>query len=332
MTASETHQIPRLDDAVELHLRTDFTPLNVDQTIGQALEQIRSRAQGGRIIYFYVVDDEGRLQGVVPTRLLLLSPLDQKLSDVMIRKVLTIPRTATVMDACEIFVFHKFLALPVVDEEKRLVGVVDIELYTDEITDLAQRTSYEDLFQLIGLRALRADKATPLEAFRQRFPWLLCNIAGGILCAFLTGQFQATLDRLIVLALFIPVVLALSESVGIQSVSLAIQTLHEPNIDWRKIVGTLKRELRTGLLLGFASGPLVGLAAWLWKGQATVASTILLSISLAMTASALIGMALPLVLHLFNRDPRIAAGPVALVLADLTTLFLYFGLSTWLLT
>ena len=215
---------------------------------------------------------------------------------------------------------------------RSLVGVVDIELYTDEITDLAQRTSYEDLFQLIGVRALRTGRATPFEAFRQRFPWLVCNIVGGILAAFLTGRFQATLDRLIVLALFIPVVLALSESVGIQSVSLAIQTLHEPNLDWRKIVETLKRELKAGLLLGFASGPIVGLVAWLWKGQAAVASTILLSISLAMTASALIGMALPLVLHLFDRDPRVAAGPVALVLADLTTLFLYFGLSTLLLT
>ncbi len=332
MTASEMHQGPRLDDAVELHLRTDFTPLNVDQTIGQALEQIRSRQQGGRIIYFYVVDDDGRLQGVVPTRLLLLSPLDRKLSDVMIRKVLTIPRTATVMDACEIFVLHKFLALPVVDEEKRLVGVVDIELYTDEITDLAQRTGYDDLFQIIGLRTLSADKGSPVEAFRQRFPWLICNIAGGILCAILTGQFQETLDRLIVLALFIPVVLTLSESVGIQSVSLAIQALHEPELGWRKILETLRRELKIGLMLGLASGPLVGLAAWLWKGQATVASTILISISLAMTAAALIGMALPLILHVFHRDPRVAAGPVALLLTDLTTLFVYFGLSTLFLT
>ncbi|APW62111.1 magnesium transporter [Paludisphaera borealis] len=328
MPASVKHRLPRLDDAVERHLRTDVTPLKVDQTIGQALEQIRSRQQGGRIIYFYVVDDDGRLQGVVPTRLLLLSPLDQKLADVMIRKVMTLPRTATVMDACEIFVFHKFLALPVVDEQKRLLGVVDIELYTDEITDLAQRTSYEDLFQLIGVRALRSHGATPLKAFGQRFPWLICNIVGGILAAFLTGAFQETLDHLVVLALFIPVVLTLAEAVGIQSVSLALQTLHEPNVGWRQILGTLRRELWTGLLLGFATGPIVGLVAWIWKQQPNIAWTILLSISLTMTASAMIGMALPLILHLFKRDPRVAAGPVALVFADLTTLFLYFGLST----
>jgi magnesium transporter len=332
MTATVKHRFPRLDDPVELHLRTDITPLKVDQTIGQALEQIRNSRQGGRIIYFYVVDDDGRLQGVVPTRLLLLSPLDQKLADVMIRKMTTIPRTATVMDACEIFVFHKFLALPVVDEGKRLVGVVDIELYTDEISDLAQRTGYEDLFQLVGVRALRAHESTPQQAFRQRFPWLLCNIAGGILAAFLTGLFQETLDHLVVLALFIPVVLTLAEAVGIQSVSLALQALHEPDVGWRQVLGALRREATTGLMLGFASGPLVGLVAWAWKRQAAVAGTILLSIGLTMTAAALIGMAMPLLLHLLRRDPQVAAGPVALVLADLTTLFLYFGLSTVFLT
>src|SRR5699024_7979629 len=106
--------------------------------------------------------------------------------------------------------------------------------------------------------------------FRLRFPWLITNIVGGILAAFLAGMFQEVLDRLVILALFIPVVLALSESVGIQSVSLATQALRE-NIKWRDVLPILRRELSTGLLLGFASGPLVALAAWFWKGQGDVA-------------------------------------------------------------
>jgi magnesium transporter len=127
-------------------------------------------------------------------------------------------------------------------------------------------------------------------------------------------------------------VLTLAEAVGIQSVSLALQALREPDVGWRRLLGTLRREMTTGLMLGFASGPIVGLVAWAWKRQAAVAGTILLSIGLTMTAAAVIGMALPLLLHLLRRDPQVAAGPVALVLADLTTLFLYFGLSTVLLT
>lgn len=320
----------QLDDPVELHARRDFTPLRVEQTIGEALNQIRANPPGGRIIYFYVVNDEDRLVGVVPTRRLLLSPVDAPLADVMIRKVMTLPRSATVMDACEVFVMHKFLALPVVDEERRLLGVVDIELYTDEITDLAQRTSYDDLFQLVGVRAMgNQGGASSWLAFRQRFPWLLCNIVGGILAAFLMGFFQDTLDHLVVLALFVPVVLTLAEAVGIQSVSLTIQAMHRAGRPGG--LESVKRELSTGLLLGFTSAPVVALVAWLWKRQPSVAGTILLSIGLAVTAAALIGMMLPIALSLLKRDPKVAAGPIALVLTDLTTLFLYFELATQLL-
>ncbi|HEV3162966.1 MAG TPA: magnesium transporter, partial [Isosphaeraceae bacterium] len=313
------------------HIRTSFVAFRADQTVGQALEQLRAMPPQGRIVYFYVVDEDQRLQGVVPTRLMLLSPLDAKLGDIMIRRVETVPHKATVMQACEMFMRHKFLALPVVDEQTRLLGIVDIELYTDEVADIAERTSFEDLFQLVGVRAAQARAGSPLNAFRQRFPWLLCNVAGGILAAFLTGMFQGVLDRLIVLALFIPVVLALSESVGIQSVSLAIQLLHGDNLKGSAARAAIRRELLTGALLGLGAGPLVGLAAWLWKGQGLVALSVLASIFLGVTAAALIGMALPVLLHMLKHDPRLAAGPIALVAADLVTLLIYFNLARWML-
>jgi magnesium transporter len=228
------------------------------------------------------------------------------------------------------FTMHKLLAIPVVDEHRHMLGIVDVELYTDELSDLAQTTDHDDLFQLIGVHAEQARMGSPLGAFRLRFPWLIANIVGGILAAFLTGVFQEVLDRLIILALFIPVVLALSESVSIQSVSLATQSLRD-RIRWRDAFPILRRELSTGLLLGFASGPLVALAAWLWRGQGFVALAILASIGTAMTASALIGVSVPVALRLMKLDPRVAAGPIALVAADLVTLTIYFNLARWLL-
>ncbi len=322
--------IPDLDDPIVKHIRTDFVPLHIGQTIGEALAQVRTAPPEGRIIYFYVVDDGNRLVGVVPTRRLLLNPPDTPLSDIMIRRLIAIPYTATVMNACEMFTMHKLLAIPVVDEHRHLLGIVDVELYTDELTDLAHTTNHDDLFQLIGVHAEQARMGSPLTAFRLRFPWLIANIIGGILAAFLAGVFQDVLDRLIILALFIPVVLALSESVGIQSVSLATQSLRD-GIGWRDALPILRRELSTGLLLGFASGPLVALAAWLWRGQGLVALAILGAIGTAMTASALIGVAMPVALRLMKLDPRVAAGPIALVGADLVTLTIYFNLANWLL-
>jgi magnesium transporter len=211
-----------LDDPITRHMRQDYSRLHVNQTVGEALEAIRRQPPEGRVIYFYVVDDDNRLQGVVPTRRLLLSALDKKVADIMVREVITISRHATVLDACEFFTLHRLLAFPIVDEDHRIAGVVDVELYTTELTELDRSERNDYLFQLVGVHLTEAQQSSPLIAFRSRFPWLLCNIVGGILAAFLAGVFEGELQRAVALALFIPVVLALAESVSIQSVSLAL--------------------------------------------------------------------------------------------------------------
>src|SRR5919201_1229636 len=211
-----------LNDPVVKHMRQDFTRLYSGQTVGEALDWLRRHPPAGRIIYFYVVDKGDHLQGVVPTRRLVLSSPEKPLADIMVRRVVALPADATVLDACEFFIQHRFLGFPVVDGERRLLGVVDVELYTDEVSYLSAARR-DDLFQLIGVHVAQARQASPAAAFRARFPWLLCNVAGGILAAFLTGLYEAELTRVVALALFIPVVLALAESVSIQSVSLALQ-------------------------------------------------------------------------------------------------------------
>src|SRR5438132_1365580 len=138
-----------LNDPVRQHMRRDFVSLRTDQTVAQALSSIRERQPEGRIIYFYVVDADGRLQGVLPTRRLLLSALDKPLADIMVRQVIAIPETATVLEACEFFTMHRLLAFPVLDAEHRVLGVVDVELYTQERSDLEKREGSDDLFQLI---------------------------------------------------------------------------------------------------------------------------------------------------------------------------------------
>jgi NhaA family Na+:H+ antiporter len=129
-----------LDDPVTSRMVTDVTRLRAGQTVGEALDWLRSHPPPGRIIYFYVVDDDGRLCGVVPTRRLVLSPPAASLGDIMVRKTVALPATATVLEACEFFIQHRLLAFPVVDEANRLLGAVDIDLYTDELSNLDRTT------------------------------------------------------------------------------------------------------------------------------------------------------------------------------------------------
>lgn len=328
MTAPVTET--NLNDPVVRHMRTDVSRLRVDRTVGEALAELRQSPPPARIVYFYVVDQNERLTGVIPARTLLLSPPEARIADLMLKRVIAVPADATVLDACEFFVLHRFLAFPVVDAERRLLGAIEVELYTDELRDLGGGLS-DDLFQLVGVHLAWARRPGPLRAFRSRFPWLLCNITGGVAAAFLGGVFQAEIERVLALALFIPVVLALAESVSIQSITLALQALHGKPPSWLLIFQRLHREFLIGLLLGGGSGLVVGLVGLAWLRHLRLAFCIFGGIAAGVASATVLGMIVPNLLRRFRLDPHLAAGPVVLALTDVITLLCYFDLARWLL-
>ncbi|MEX0687548.1 MAG: magnesium transporter [Pirellulales bacterium] len=320
-----------LADSVTRHMRADFARLAAEHTVAEAIHAARATPPEGRIIYFYVLDAEGRLLGVVPTRRLLLSADATPIREIMVTRVITIPAAATVLDACEFFLLHKLLAFPVVDDDGRMLGIVDVDLYTEELADVDRREELDDLFQLIGVHFQDSQARSATEAFASRFPWLIANILGGIVAAFLAGLYEAELEKVVALALFIPVVLALAESVAIQSVSIALQRLHGGRPTVAGILRALRHESLTGLLLGGAAAATVATVALVWLGQPSVVLSLLGGITGGVVAAALIGAAMPNLLRLLAREPQVAAGPVALAATDMVTLVIYFSLARWLL-
>jgi len=280
-----------------------------------------------------VVDAEDRLVGVLPTRRLLTGALDARLRDIMVPRVVAIPQTATLLEACEAFVLHKFLAFPVVDEQRRIVGVVDVSFFTQEVFDLSgeQEESPEHVFEAIGFHVAQVRDASALRAFRFRFPWLLATIGSGTLCALLAGHFEVTLAKSLVLTFFLTMVLGLGESVSIQSMTVAIQALRATRPTLRWYVRAFRREAGTALLLGVACGTVVGIIVWLWRRAALVGVSIGVSLLLALCAACLFGLSIPAGLHALKLDPKIAAGPVTLAFTDVFTLLFYFGMAAWLL-
>lgn len=302
--------------------------LKPDQSISQALESIRRSADASSIHYFYVVDHNNRLIGVVPTRRLLTAAPDKIVGDIMVDNVVAIPDWATVLIASEYFATRRLLAFPVVNAGGELLGVVDVGLFTDEVIDLAKRT-YNDIFQLIGVHGTA--QQTPWFAFRDRFPWLLCNIAGGLIAAFIASRFEHLLEQVVVLSLFIPIVLALGESVSMQALTLTLQGLTDGPIVWKRLAAALWKEFKTAVLLGLGCAAVVGLVVFAWRGQLIVAYSIFLAIMFSMIFACLLGVAIPAVLRALKADPGIAAGPVVLAAADVVTLLLYFGIGARLL-
>ena len=303
------------------------TVVRVDQTIADALQLLRTRRIEQKVVYFYAVDADNRLQGVVSTRALLLSGPASKVGDVMSTVVVSLPETTTLGDAMELFAMHQLLALPVVDGENRLIGTVDVGVYVEEVFEMAEWNRRADLFQLIGLSLARTK--SPWAAFRMRMPWLLCNIAGGIACAIIAAVFSNVLHNVLLLAMFIPLVLTLSESISMQSAMLSLQHLHTETTAWKRVLRRAAVEWQTAVGLGAASGILVALAAIFWPNGLHAAGVIGLSILASMVTAATVGTVVPVLLHKLRLDPKVAAGPVALSIADVTTTTLYLGLSTW---
>ncbi len=311
--------------------RREVATLYKDLTIQQALDSIRSRGLGERIVYFYVVDENGILLGVIPTRRLLLAPLEKRLYEVMISQVISISSDATIFEAYEMFAHHRYLAFPVVDEHGKIVGTVDVSMFMNEAFEGEERERAEEVFEAFGFRVYQVRGASPLRAFRFRFPWLAATIAGGTLCALLAGQYEATLAKTLLLAFFMTLVLGLGESVSMQSMTVTIQALHSNRPSFRWYIRALWREAGTALLLGGACGITVGLIAWLWRGEGWTAISIGGSIGLTIISACIFGLSIPTLLHTLKLDPKIAAGPVTLALADICTILIYLGLATWLL-
>ncbi len=309
-----------------------LTTLRKSQTAGEAIAYLRGKELAEKIVYFYVVDTEQKLVGVVPVRRLLMARPEQTIADIMVTKVFSIPDTATLLEASEMLHEHKLMALPIVDAEGKLKGVLDITIFSGEMSSPEFRKEIDNIFQMVGIHLTLGRNVSPWYSFRDRFPWLLCNIGGGIVCAFIASRYEPLISMVTILALFMPVVLALSESVSMQSMTVALQSLPHAGSSLRLLLKFIRREFFPAALLGIGSGALVGLISYIWKRQLTVSTAIGASITFAVIVACLMGIIIPGAVRVFRADPKIASGPMVLAIADIATLAFFFGMSGWLLS
>jgi magnesium transporter len=331
---ADVSRLPDFNDPIARHCRVDQPLLKADMTVEQALGAIRQQGLGERIIYFYAVDEHDRLAGVLPTRRLLTAPPRTTLGELMVKRVIAIPATATVLDACEFFVLYKFFAFPVVDVDRHVIGVVDISLFTAEMLEERNENiaaQADEIFEALGFRLSHLRGASAWRVFRHRFPWLLATIFGGTMCALLAGAFEATIASSVVIAFFLTMVLGLNESVSMQTMTVTIQALRSQAVtsSWFKVA--FLRELRSAVLLGLGCGALVVIIVLLWRKDLTAALAIGGSIGLSLVTACLFGLSIPSLLHSLKLDPKIAAGPVTLAVTDFVALAFYFGIASLVL-
>jgi magnesium transporter len=249
----------------------------------------------------------------------------------MTRNVIAIPDSLTLLDACEFFVLYKLLAFPVVDKDRRILGVVDVGLFTEEMLAIEEREQAQRVFETLGVRISDVRDTSAWRGFRSRFPWLLATIASGTICAMLVGVFEVTLEESLILAFFMTLVLGLGESVSIQAMAITVDSLHHLGPRGSRYVRMLRREVGRALLLGFACALLVGCIATLWKRDILAGTVIASGIAVSLLLACFLGVSIPVLLHRLRLDLRVAAGPITLALTDVCTIAAYFSLAAMIL-
>ena len=318
-----------LDKPVSGRTRKVDALLSVHQTVDEAIHHIRRvHILDRNIYYFYVVDDHQRLLGFVSTRELLISSPDTPIATLLNTKIKSLQSHHTMREALLLMQKFHLLALPVV-EEGRFIGVIDMQDYFEESIELDTSKKRDQVFQTLGFILDEDEKQSTMHKYFTRAPWMICNMVGGLLCAVISNFYQVILLKAIVLAMFIPLVLSVSESIAMQSMAQSMHEMGRHLQFWKRIGSYLGKESKLFILVAISCGAIVGSLAILWGDGWGPAAVIGSGITISVIVSAIIGVLVPLILKTVKLDPKIASGPIVLMLADTITTSIYLSLACW---
>jgi magnesium transporter len=302
---------------------TDYYAIPRADTVEQAVDAIRA-APDKAVFYCYAVDEGGHLAGVIPVRKLLTATRGTRIEDIMAGNVVALPAEGDRALMEDFFATYRFLAFPVVDTDRRLLGVVQADAFSDQLMGEFEGRVRHDWLRSLGVSE-EEGRASALGIVRLRLPWLLVTVASGLLSAFVTGAFHATLERIVALAFFVPVVLLVSESVGMQTSAVTVSSLSEdvpPSL--RRL---LAREVQAAALLGIACGLIVGAVGVLWLRDVRFATVLGATMTLTVSSASALAVAIPGLFRRIGVDPALAAAPLTLALTDNLTLLAYLAIA-----
>ena len=318
------------EDSAGILMYTDVFTLHEDTKAREAIYALQDQEDAEMVFYLYTLDDDARLTGVISLRDLVTTPGDTMLKDIMSKNIQAVRPETDQEEVARIVSQYNFLAVPVVDSEEHLLGIVTV----DSIVDVIREEATEDFLQLAGAGKDREILLkSSWENARVRLPWLFASWIGGILAAFIIGVFDSLLENVIALAAFIPVIIGMGGNVGTQSSTIIVRGLATGRVSFENSMKVLLKEMRVGLILGLLYGLLLGIfAIFQFIDTSPLLGLVVgLSISISMILAATIGSLVPLVLNRFEIDPAIATGPFVTTAIDIIGVTFYFLIARSLL-
>jgi len=320
------------DDTAGGIMSTEYLAVKTTQTIHNALSVIRKYKNEAPELYhtIYVIDEFESLIGKIPISQLLKYSPQKKINSIYEREPIRVQHSIDQEEVARIVSLYNMTNIPVVDEANKLIGVV----YVEDVIDVIEEETTEDFYKMAGINHEEAQGHFILRNTRMRLPWLLTTILGGFFTASIVTFFKPTMDEVISLAVFMPIIAAMSGNIGIQSSSILIRGLATGSTSFNNFWSIIYRELRVGAVIGAVCGLLVGFVVHFWRlnmDSIDIGLAVGIAMMVAMTVAAVMGTLIPFLLDKLHIDPAVATGPFVTIMNDIVGLTIYFSVANILL-
>jgi len=316
------------DDTAGRIMTPDFIALREDITAKDAIASLQKEYSDVEMpFYLYVVDEYGKLVGVSSLRQFVVVPPGTPLKQFMATDVFSVNTDTDQEEVAKLVARYDILAVPVVDENNRLVGIVTV----DDVIDIFRTEATEDILKMAGVGEEYVETKSILKSTRIRLPWLFASCIGGIVAILIISRFEGVLQQVAYLAAFIPVIMGMGGNIGTQSSTIVVRGLATGRLNVRDIWNVVVKELCIGLILGVVYGLLIAVVAQVSYNTLMLAISVGLSLMSSMAIAALVGSFVPMVMARLNIDPAVSTGPFVTTAIDIISVFFYFILATTLL-
>ncbi len=317
--------LPFPEDSAGGIMALEFISVNADVTLADAIDTIREKKEEvANLFYLWVTDDFGRLVGVVSLKDILIEPPFRKISEIMNPEVISVSGMSDQEEVIFLVKKYDLVSLPVVDEHHRLIG----RITHDDIIDVIEEEVDEDIALMAGVIDEKTAEESILKISKARLPWLIMGLFGGMLAAIVINQFETSLEKIIALSFFFPVIMAMGGNTGTQAATVVVRGLATGDVSLINVGKRLWREMRVALINGLVCGVLLSIIVGVWLSDLGLGFIVGFALILIIICSGVIGAAVPMALKRFNIDPALGTGPFVTTSNDVLSLFIYLGLVT----
>ncbi|MFA1818818.1 magnesium transporter [Virgibacillus oceani] len=303
--------------------------ISSSDTASSVIEKLRKEPPDAETIYYlYVVDEHEKLVGVLSLRELITANETKCIEDIMSTRVVSVDVQMDQEDVALLMHKYDFLAMPVVSKNQTLLGIITV----DDVMDVMEEEATEDFGEISAAKGATDVSVSAFAAAKKRVPWIIMLMLFGLVTAEVIGFFEETLEAIVLLAAFIPLIMDAAGNVGTQSLAVAVRGLALGTIQKGSLGRMVRREFATGLMLGLTCMIVLGITINLiYQGNAMLAFIVGISIFITLSISTIIGATVPLVINKLKLDPAIASGPFITTINDIIGLLIYFSIATTLI-